>query len=869
MAKISKIQVSSGLYWVQVPEAGLYIMCGCPADSVKHLKKMGLIVASEKHGTSFETGPNAILLSDILVQKECFSNLAEFPVLQMLYKQGMILPGHPNNTGVRPILIGSQEQVASQMQYIYRGNYGLISKKEIMETGISEETANDLMRLKLKFAFGNIRHTEDLLDSKIVKKEPVEIRNGLFIRRLKLNLFELTYNGESVTVDLNLGQNESYETPYPLGFHNIRREYFAVVHAGEGDGWNVNHPCMSSILMFQGKIYLIDAGPNIHHSLKSLGIGINEIEGIFHTHAHDDHFAGLTTLMRSGRKIKYYSVPLVRSSVIKKLSALAAIGEKDFSRYFNIYDLELNRWNDISGLQVKPLLSPHPVETTIYTFRTLSEKGYISYSHYADITSFGILKEMLTNDTSEPGISKSFYEEVRRQYLAGANLKKLDAGGGLIHGNAIDFKHDTSSKILLSHKSSELNVTEKEIGSGAPFGMVDVLIPSNQDYLYQYAFRILSTHFPGISHDRINILLNNEVKTFNPESILVRKDEINSHIYLILTGDVEVIRSESGTCNLLSAGGYAGADSGLNSFPSRYTYRAANFVQVLKLPAALCIDIIKEEGAFENISRLLGINSFLLNTWLLGEEVPFLTQMKIAASMKLKTFKSGEKIPANCGPCIKLVKEGKLNIYLESNLFQTLGPGGFFGEAEVLFGTADSFSLKAVEPTSIYFIPKDLLINIPIVQCKLFETHEKRKIMIATPELMTMLLFEWKKEYETGLTEIDSDHKWLLELAETLCAKNAIGESKSVVKEHLRLLIDNTKAHFKREEALMRKHGYPPYSDHVEKHERLIKEAGNLDKELDTGEIQMNKRFIGFIKKWVVSHIIYEDIKIGAHIRGE
>ena len=51
--------------------------------------------------------------------------------------------------------------------------------------------------------------------------------------------------------------------PYTLGFNHIKREYFAVIHGGEGDGWNVNRPCMSSILMFQGKIYLIDAGPNV------------------------------------------------------------------------------------------------------------------------------------------------------------------------------------------------------------------------------------------------------------------------------------------------------------------------------------------------------------------------------------------------------------------------------------------------------------------------------------------------------------------------------------------------------------------------------------------------------------------------------
>ena len=81
MNDIIKIQVSKGIYWVEAPDAALYILCGCPADSVKHLMKRGLIGIQEKHGISCETGPNAILLSDILIQNGFLSNLAEFPVL--------------------------------------------------------------------------------------------------------------------------------------------------------------------------------------------------------------------------------------------------------------------------------------------------------------------------------------------------------------------------------------------------------------------------------------------------------------------------------------------------------------------------------------------------------------------------------------------------------------------------------------------------------------------------------------------------------------------------------------------------------------------------------------------------------------------
>ena len=119
--------------------------------SVKHLVKRGLITSTERDGVTFESGPNAILLSDVLIQNGRFANLAEFPVMQMLYRQGMILPNHPNNTGEKPLLIGLAGQVSAQLQYVYRGNYGLISKEEFMEAGISAEKAEEMMFLKLFF----------------------------------------------------------------------------------------------------------------------------------------------------------------------------------------------------------------------------------------------------------------------------------------------------------------------------------------------------------------------------------------------------------------------------------------------------------------------------------------------------------------------------------------------------------------------------------------------------------------------------------------------------------------------------------------------------------------------------------------------
>jgi len=141
MSLIRKITVTTGIYWVEIAEAGLRLLCGCPADVVKHLARRGLILPMEVDGVACESGPNAILLSDLAIQNGQPCSRAEFPVLQMLYLQGMLVPGHPNNTGQRPRLIGSRRQVEMQMAYLFRGNYGLASREEMIDAGVPEAPA--------------------------------------------------------------------------------------------------------------------------------------------------------------------------------------------------------------------------------------------------------------------------------------------------------------------------------------------------------------------------------------------------------------------------------------------------------------------------------------------------------------------------------------------------------------------------------------------------------------------------------------------------------------------------------------------------------------------------------------------------------
>jgi DNA-binding response OmpR family regulator len=50
MHNLRTTKVTTGVYWVQVPEAGIYILCGSPEDVVKHLMLRGYIAEEARPG---------------------------------------------------------------------------------------------------------------------------------------------------------------------------------------------------------------------------------------------------------------------------------------------------------------------------------------------------------------------------------------------------------------------------------------------------------------------------------------------------------------------------------------------------------------------------------------------------------------------------------------------------------------------------------------------------------------------------------------------------------------------------------------------------------------------------------------------------
>jgi hemerythrin len=822
---MTKTRIMDGVYYLEAPEARLSLLCGCPENAVKFLIKDGLVRAVEKEGYSFETGPNAILLSELPVQGGRFCNLAEFPVLQMLYRQGMMVPGHPNNTGLRPMIIGMREQVEAQGRYIYLGNYGLGTAAELEGGGIGPAEAAELLRMKLKFAFGRRRSSEEFLDLRCIDGNVIPLRDGAFLRRQGVNRYELICCGESAEVDLNLGPGSSYAAPYSLPLRPASREDFAVVHIGEGDGWDVARPCMSSVVVWRGEPYLVDAGPNIEESLAAVGLAVADLKGLFQTHVHDDHFVGMCALLRAERRLPYYAVPCVRRSAEAKLRALAKLETGEFERYFQVRELEAGAWNEVDGLSVLPLVSPHPLETTIFRFRARFPGGQRTYAHYADLTSFAVLDSMVADDPGAPGISREFARLAKAEYLDAADLKKVDVGGGMIHGDAADFERDASGLLLLSHTSPPLSGRMPAFGSVAEFGDETVLIPSTADYASARGAEFLRAYFPTAPKGELALLARGLRSSPLEGELLIRSGEVPSAVLLVLSGLAASRGSEGGPGRLYSAGSLLGATEARKGQASAREYRARAGLELLAVSGEAYRGFLERRGLSPAAERIEAALAVMEAFPLFAGMSSMATLHAVAAGSAPTRIAEGEGLGRAQEAALYVLLEGRAEIRAGTRSIEEIGPGGFFGEERILYEGDCIFVAAATASCLAYRIPSELLLGSPLLLWRLREALARRLALARNA-----FTFDWRDEYSVGVEELDEQHRGIFSAIDELARRLAAGGEGAI--EALAEIGARASRHYAIEESRMALWAYPGLEAHARAHAEILAEVGGFESRL-------------------------------------
>ncbi len=127
-------------------------------------------------------------------------------------------------------------------------------------------------------------------------------------------------------------------------------------------------------------------------------------------------------------------------------------------------------------------------------------------------------------------------------------------------------------------------------------------------------------------------------------------------------------------------------------------------------------------------------------------------------------------------------------------------------------------------------------------------------------------LLTWSDEIlSVYIRGLDNQHKYLVNTLNSLYHATIAGESASVASSILKRLVDYTKFHFRSEEILMEKYGYPQekYLRHVKEHRAFVDATVRFRERYERGEANLTVDVFKFLATWIKNHVAGTDRDYG------
>lgn len=127
----------------------------------------------------------------------------------------------------------------------------------------------------------------------------------------------------------------------------------------------------------------------------------------------------------------------------------------------------------------------------------------------------------------------------------------------------------------------------------------------------------------------------------------------------------------------------------------------------------------------------------------------------------------------------------------------------------------------------------------------------------------SIMKIKWTKDFETGLPEIDRQHKLLVDLINAARKLDAHGPNSDDTEQNqkrkiLSALAKYISTHFHYEEELLRESGYPKFFEHKASHDRMVNTVRDYQQKLSQGQISLTT-IENLMSQWLINHILDSD----------
>lgn len=122
-----------------------------------------------------------------------------------------------------------------------------------------------------------------------------------------------------------------------------------------------------------------------------------------------------------------------------------------------------------------------------------------------------------------------------------------------------------------------------------------------------------------------------------------------------------------------------------------------------------------------------------------------------------------------------------------------------------------------------------------------------------------MALIKWNELLSVNIAEIDQQHQQIIASINELNDAMKSGKGNDVVGAIVNNLITYTVTHFKTEEDLFAKHGYPDTQKHKKEHAAFVNKVSGFRDGFEKRKSFLTLEVMSFLSEWLSHHILGTD----------
>lgn len=129
-------------------------------------------------------------------------------------------------------------------------------------------------------------------------------------------------------------------------------------------------------------------------------------------------------------------------------------------------------------------------------------------------------------------------------------------------------------------------------------------------------------------------------------------------------------------------------------------------------------------------------------------------------------------------------------------------------------------------------------------------------------------MIKWTDDLSVNNVGIDNEHKKLFSLLDGFYKGIMDNSPKERLQELILGVLDYTKTHFAREEAYMKRIGYPELENHRKQHKLFVDKTNTFYVKMRDGKMILSLEVTNFLKDWLVNHIKGSDQQYSRFAQG-